>query len=90
MFVKHFETYNKNKLGTCRAWAEKIQYYPSSPWHDEKLGVTAKQIKNFIATQVTTFHRAMGKKDSTGFSQPRRDKYRVYSCCMFQNASRRA
>jgi hypothetical protein len=33
----------------------------------EKLGVTAKQIRNFIATQVTTFHRAMEKKDSTGF-----------------------
>ena len=32
----------------------------------EKLGVTAGQIKNFIATQITTFHRAM-KKDSTGF-----------------------
>jgi hypothetical protein len=61
--VKHFEKYNKNKLGTCRAWAEKMGSLPQY----EKLRVTAKQIKNFIATQITTFHRAMEKKDSTGF-----------------------
>ena len=33
----------------------------------KKLKLTAKQIKNFIATQITAFHRAMEKKDSTGF-----------------------
>ena len=33
----------------------------------EKLKLTPKQIKNFIATQIITFHRAMEKKDSTGF-----------------------
>src|SRR6202451_520191 len=33
----------------------------------EKLKLTPKQIKNFISTQITAFHRAMEKKDSTGF-----------------------
>ena len=61
--MKHFEKYNKNKLGTCRAWAEKMSNLPQY----EKLKLTAKQIKNFVATQITTFHRAMEKKDSTGF-----------------------
>ena len=63
LFVKHFEKYNKNKLSTCRAWAEKMSELPQY----EKLKLTAKQIKNFIATQITAFHRAMEKKDSTGF-----------------------
>src|SRR5579859_5876203 len=63
LFLKHFEKYNKNKLGTCCAWAKKMSNLPQY----EKLKLTAKQIKNFIATQITTFHRAMEKKDSTGF-----------------------
>jgi hypothetical protein len=63
LFVKHFETYNKNKLGTRRSWAEKMRNLPQY----EKLGITAVQIKNFIVTQITTFYRAMEKKDSTGF-----------------------
>lgn len=58
--MKHFEKYNKNKLGMCRAWAEKMPQY-------EKVKLTPKQIKSFIATQITTFHHAMKKKDSTGF-----------------------
>jgi len=62
LFMKHFEKYNKNKLGTCRAWAEKMSTLPQY----EKLKLTPKQIKNFIATQITTFHCAMEKKDSTG------------------------
>ena len=63
LFVKHFEKYNKNKMATCRAWAEKMSGLPQY----EKLKLTPKQIKNFISTQITAFHRAMEKKDSTGF-----------------------
>lgn len=63
LFVKHFEKYNKNKLGTCRAWTEKMSNLPQY----EKLKLLPKQIKNFISTQITTFHHAVEKKDSTGF-----------------------
>jgi hypothetical protein len=48
LFVKHFEKYNKNKMGTCRAWAEKMLNLPQY----EKLKLTPKQIKNFISCYV--------------------------------------
>ena len=61
-FVKHFETYN-NKFGICHTWTEEMRNLSKY----EKLRVTVRQIKNFIATQIITFHLAMEKKDSTEF-----------------------
>jgi hypothetical protein len=36
---KHFEKYDKNKIGTCRAWAEKMSNLPQY----EKRKLTTKQ-----------------------------------------------
>lgn len=46
-----------------RAWTEKMENLSQY----EKLGVIIKQIKNFNMIQIIIFHRAMERKDSTGF-----------------------
>ena len=56
-----------------------------------QLGVTAGQIKNFIATQITAFHRAMEKKDSTGFDDLdditiENQLIEIYKFCIFSYA----
>jgi hypothetical protein len=63
LFVKEYEKYNKNKASTTRAWSEKMKKHEKF----KDLNVTGAQIENFIATQITNFHRAMEKRESPGF-----------------------
>ena len=63
LFVKEYDKYKNNKASTARAWANKLAKHEKY----KALRITDLQVKNWIAIQVSSFHKAMEEKNSTGF-----------------------
>ena len=63
LFVKEYKRYKANKSATAVHWAEKLGKIDAY----KQFKITDTQIKNFVASQITRFHRAVEKRDSTGF-----------------------
>ena len=63
LFVKEYDKYKNNKASTARAWANKLAKHEKY----KALRITDLQVKNWIAIQVSSFHKAMKEKNSTGF-----------------------